>query len=180
VEADGLSACELRHLPLWIWEELWEVELDGAVVSRANKLRAPRARLGSRIEEWTPSSTKAFAGACAWRGALHASGSLRDAGFADAAQAFAGNGDLQAVCSLTRDLWDDLPGDVRRPVGMASDGASSALDALASEDPTEVARGAAVVAYIAAMTAMTVGGPGGYEAERTHQADWLSAELGLA
>jgi hypothetical protein len=180
VEADGLSACELRHLPLWIWEELWEVELDGAVVARGHKLRAPRARLGHRIEEWTPNSAKAFAGACAWRGALQASGPLRDAGFADAAEAFACNGDLQAVCRLTGDLWDDLPGDVRRTAGMASDGASDALDALASDDPTDVVRGAAVVAYIAAMTAQSVGGPGAYEAERTHQADWLSAELGLA
>jgi hypothetical protein len=179
VEGDGLSACERRHLPLWIWEELWEVELGGAVVSRGHKLRAPRARLGRRIEEWTPTSAKAFASACAWRAALHASGPLRDAGFGDAAETFAGGGDLQVVRRLTSELWDELPHDVRRPIGVASDGASDALDTIASDDPYEVVRGAAVVAYTAAMTAQHLGGSDAYDAERAHQADWLAAELGL-
>jgi hypothetical protein len=180
IEAEGLSACERRHLPLWIWEELWEVELGGAVVSRGHKLRAPRARLRRRIEEWTPDSAKGFASACAWRAALHASGPLRDAGFGDAAETFAGGGDLQTVLRLTSELWDKLPDDVRRPVGMASDGASDALDTSASDDPYEVARGAAVVAYIAAMTAQHIGAAEAHDSERARQADWLAAALGLA
>ena len=179
VVADGLSACDRRHLPLWIWEELWEVELGGDVVSRGHKLRAPRARLGRRIDEWTPASAKALAGACAGRAALHAAGPLRNAGFGAAAQTFAGGDDLQAIGELTGELWDELPIDIRRPVGMASDAAEGALETTASDDVYEVARGAAVVTYIAAMTAEAVGGPDALEAERAHQADWLAAELRL-
>jgi hypothetical protein len=178
VAAEGLSACERRHLPLWIWEELWEIELDGEIVARGHKLRAPRARLGGRVEAWSPAAAKAFTRACACRGALHAAGALRDAGFADAAAVFA-DGDLDAVQSLTTEIWDELPPDVRRPVGTASDGAASAAATLAGDDPSGAAKGAAECAYIAAMTAARVHGAAAYEAERDHQADWLSAELRL-
>ena len=84
-----------------------------------------------------PASAKAFASACAWRAALHASGPLRDAGFGDAAETFAGGGDLEAVRRLTSELRDDLPDDVCRPIGMASDAASDALDTIASDGPTK-------------------------------------------
>jgi hypothetical protein len=36
-----------------------------------------------------------------------------------------------------------------------------------------------VTAYIAAMTALRVGGGGAYHAERAHQVAWFARELGL-
>jgi hypothetical protein len=179
VEGERLSACERRHLPLWIWEELWEIELEGEVVSRAHKLRASRARLGRRIEAWSPDTAKAFARACARNGAAHAAGPLRDAGLADVAGVFADAEDLSVVTSITEDLLDDLSPELRRTVGMASDAAGSALSASASDDAYVAAKGAAEASYIAAMVAESIGGAAAYEAERERQADWLARELGL-
>jgi len=179
VEAQGLSACERRHLPLWIWEELWEIELDGDIVARAHKLRASRARLHRPVETWSPDTAKAFARECARSAAAHAAGPLRDAGFADAAAVFADAADLDAVRQVTDELGEDLAPELRHPVGMASDAAETALDATASDDPYVAVKGGAECAYISAMTAARVHGAGGYESERDHQADWLSAKLEL-
>jgi hypothetical protein len=177
-EAD-VSACERRHLPLWIWEELWEIELDGAIVRRGHKLRAPRGRLGRRIEAWSPSAAKGFAHACARGAASLAAAPLREAAFADAAGVFNDADDLKAVRALTRSLWDELPNEARRPVGMASDAADCARTAARTDDAYVAAQKSAEVAYIAAMVALHVAGRAGHDAERARQADWLSAELGL-
>jgi hypothetical protein len=174
-----VSACELRHLPLWIWEELWVIELDGDVESRGHKLRAPRARLGQRVEGWSAGMAKSFARACARRAAHHAAGPLRAAGHGAAAAEFAEAKELERVRALTQELWDELPEDVQRPVGMASDGCRRALTATASGEPYIAAHGSAVSAYIAAMTARRVGGAERQAAERAWQADWLADALGL-
>jgi hypothetical protein len=179
VEAEGLSACERRHLPLWIWEELWEIELDGDIARRPHKLRASRARLRRPVETWSPDAAKAFARECARRAAVHAAGPLRDAGFADAAAVFADAAALDAVRAVTADAWDHLSPELQRPVGMASDAADTALAAAASDDAYPAVKGGAECAYISAMTAARVHGAGAYEAERDHQAEWLSAELQL-
>ena len=176
----GVSACERRHLPLWIWEELWVIELGDDVESRGHKLRAPRARLAQRIDAWSADTAKSFARACARRAALHASGPLRAAGHDAAAAVFAEANDLAGVRDLTSELWDDLPAQVQRPVGMASDGCRRALAATASEEPYIAAHGGAVSAYIAVMTAGRVGDPALQTAERAWQADWLADALGLA
>jgi hypothetical protein len=176
---DGVSACERRYLPIWIWEELWEIELAGDVETRGHKLRAPRARLTQRVEGWSADMAKSFARACARRATLHAAGPLRGAGQEDAAAVFAEALDLEHVRALTSELWDVLPEDVQKPVGMASDGCIRALVATASDDHYIAAHGGAVSAYIAAMTAQRVGGPEQATAERAWQADWLTRELRL-
>ena len=176
----GVYACTDEHLPLWIWEELWEVELDGAVTRRGHKLHAPHGRLVRRVDGWSAPTAKRLAHDAALRASLHASSALRAAGHPDAADAFAEAGDLQAIGTLTSELWDDLPADARRPVGMVGDGAAGALNAAESSDAYVAAHGAAVTAYIAAMTAWEVGGRDAYDAERAHQADWFARELELA
>jgi hypothetical protein len=70
---DGISACEARHLPMWIREELWEVELDGAVRPIAHKLLASRARLARRVDAWSPELAGRFAQFCVDRAEQHAS-----------------------------------------------------------------------------------------------------------
>jgi hypothetical protein len=177
---DGVHACPAQHLPLWIWEELWEVELDGDVEAARHKLRARRGRLVRRIEPWSSDTAKAFATACARRAAGHAADALREAGENEAARHFGDAADLQEVRGLCARLWEDLPDAVRRPVGMASDGALRAQTADASPDPYVAAHGSAVCAYIAALTAQRVAGPDALAAERTWQAVWMGRELRLA
>jgi hypothetical protein len=74
VEADaadpcrqGIHACRARHLPIWLDDELWEVELDGELVEQERKLVAQRGRLARRIELWTPDLAQAFGRFCALR-----------------------------------------------------------------------------------------------------------------
>ena len=176
---DGIYACDAPHLPLWIWEELWEVELDGEVTTRGHKLHAPRGRAVRPIAAWSDTTARAFAREAARAGARLAAGPLRAAGQPHAAALFDDAFDLRAVRDTTRDLWGELPADVQRPVGMASDGARRALVAGAALDPYVVAHGAAVAGYIAAMTALRVGGRAAHDAERERQADWLTGALEL-
>jgi len=144
---EGIHACEGRHLPRWMWEELWEVELDGRVEARAHKLRAPRGRLLRRVETWSVQSARRFARACAVRAAEHAVAAPPAA--AAIAAAMAASGDRRASA------------------------------AEAGEDPYVAAHGAAVSAYISAMTALRAGGPERHEAERDWQAEWLAEVLGV-
>jgi hypothetical protein len=176
---DGVHACEVRHLPLWIWAELWGIELEGPVEARPHKLRAPRGRLVRRVEAWSPPAAKAFARACARRAAQAAAEPLRAGDHRQAAGIFELGEDLEAVRAWTAELWERLPGEARIPVGMASDGALRALTAAASDDPEVAANGAAVTGYIAARTADRVAGPAAYDLERAAQIDWLRNELDL-
>jgi hypothetical protein len=63
----GIHACRVRDLPIWLDEELWEIELDGEVVVGDRKLVATRARLTNRIERWTPEVAREFGRSCARR-----------------------------------------------------------------------------------------------------------------
>jgi hypothetical protein len=63
--------------------------------------------------------------------------------------------------------------------GMAGDGAAQAEAARTSDDAYFSARSAAVCAYVAAMTALRVGGHERHDAEREWQASWLVDTLGL-
>jgi hypothetical protein len=176
---DGIHACERDQLPFWIWEELWEVDLEGEIERVGRKVRAPRGRLTRRIDTWTQATARSFAAACARRAALHAAEPLRAAGQGDAAAKFEEAVDLEAIRALTSELWDELAPEARVPMGMASDGAIRALTAQASPDPYVSAHGGAVSGYIAAMTALRVSGRDALEGERAWQADWLARELEL-
>jgi hypothetical protein len=177
---DDIFASLTTHLPLWIWEELWQVELDGEVTVRGHKLHAPRGRLVRRVDPWAQATARRFAQDCARSAARHAAEPLRAARQTEAAAVFADGRDMHAVRDLTQELWSDLPFDVQRPVGMASDGARRALAATDSRDDYVVAQGGAVAAYIAAMTALRTGGQAAHDAERSRQAAWLVDALALA
>jgi hypothetical protein len=51
-----VSACRASDLPIWLHEELWVAELDGAVEEARTKLVAPRGRL-LRQEKLVPHSS---------------------------------------------------------------------------------------------------------------------------
>lgn len=63
----GVHACDLTHLPYWIGEELWEVELAGPVAERGPKLVAPAGRLVARVPGWDAAAASAFAADAAER-----------------------------------------------------------------------------------------------------------------
>jgi hypothetical protein len=74
VEADsvdpcvaGIHACRAHDLPIWLDDELWEIELAGDVVVADRKLVARRGRLTHRIEQWTPALAHEFGRFCAER-----------------------------------------------------------------------------------------------------------------
>jgi hypothetical protein len=63
----GVHACRTRDLPVWLDDELWEIELDGDVVEEERKLVAARGRLARRIDGWAPDAALEFARFCARR-----------------------------------------------------------------------------------------------------------------
>ena len=63
----GVHACRSRDLPIWLDDELWEVELDGTVVEQERKLVAERGRLVRAIDAWTPEVAHEFGRFCARR-----------------------------------------------------------------------------------------------------------------
>ena len=63
----GIHACSVRHLPIWLGPELWEIELDGEIVEHSRKLVAPRGRLVRRLEGWNDGLIRDFGRACVKR-----------------------------------------------------------------------------------------------------------------
>jgi hypothetical protein len=155
-----VHACRARDLPYWLDEELWRVELEGAVHEDRYQVASPRARLVARVGAWLPGFAREYAMACALRArelALpHLEPSLRDA--------IAGREDLDAIAGAAR----------RAPpashvAGYLADSLTFALDGEA-----------APASYIGCVIASVVGGGlGAFEEERAWQARWLAEQLGL-
>jgi hypothetical protein len=64
---EGIHACRVRDLPIWMGRELWEIELDGEVVQLERKLVAARGRLLRRVEDWNDELLETFGRFCARR-----------------------------------------------------------------------------------------------------------------
>ena len=56
----GVHACAVEHLPFWLAEELWEIELEAPVAPRRSKLVAPAGRLVARVEAGDEEAALAF------------------------------------------------------------------------------------------------------------------------
>jgi hypothetical protein len=63
----GIHACRVRDLPVWLDDELWEIELEGDVIAGERKLVGSRGRLTQRIELWGPQAAREFGRFCARR-----------------------------------------------------------------------------------------------------------------
>jgi hypothetical protein len=74
--ASGVHACLPAQLPLWLQDELWEIELDGRIDRLERKLVAERGRLVRRIERWDSRALADYAHACLAR--LHDLASSHD------------------------------------------------------------------------------------------------------
>jgi hypothetical protein len=107
----GVHAVRFHQLLDWIDDELWEVELDGAIAESEGMLVAQRGRLVRRIEQWDDAAARSFAAACAERAAGFAAAALRRAGLAEEAARVEQAGELSAArdaaaaaIQATRDL----------------------------------------------------------------------------
>jgi len=63
----GIHACRVADLPIWLDQELWEIELDGEIVVGERKVVATRGRLTRRVERWTPELAREFGRFCSRR-----------------------------------------------------------------------------------------------------------------
>lgn len=157
----------MHDLPWWMAEELWEIELDGAVEVAEHKIAAPAGRLRRRIDPWTAACSQEYAAACAWRARDRAVETLARAGHRPAADELAAYSELDELLVGARRFATELP-DSRIGLTIAVSGAGRALAGLA---PTS--------AYIAAHAALRLDGPPAYAAERAWQVQWLVDRLDL-
>ena len=195
----GVHACRTTDLPDWIDDELWLVELDGAVEEHASMVVAERGRLLRRVDEWDAAAAAAFADACAWRARGVAVRALRHDGAdaeADRLAAVDDHIDMQIVAALAS----------RRPEGASATATAFAADAVALArgqrpetwdlavalaEPAPAQTPAATAANLAFVVAHTAGAAAAAEtgdeaayanafaAERAWQLEWLREHLPL-
>jgi hypothetical protein len=65
--ANGVHACRVTDLPYWLFDELWEIELEQPIRSAATNLVAAAGRLRERVRAWDAAQAAEFAEACAAR-----------------------------------------------------------------------------------------------------------------
>ncbi len=64
----GVHACRSADLPFWVGESLYEIELDGELVTEATKIVAARGRLLRRVDAGQDGGRDAYTRWCADRG----------------------------------------------------------------------------------------------------------------
>jgi hypothetical protein len=64
---NGIHACRIEHLPHWLGQELWLMELHGEIVSVHDAVVARRARLVERVSAWSGGVAQEFGDHCARR-----------------------------------------------------------------------------------------------------------------
>ena len=163
---DGVHACRAMDLPFWVDDELWEVELDGAIDMADGKLAAERGRLTRRVAAWNAATADDYGLACTLRARDHALHALRRTGVHvdDLEHAFT----VRAVANAARVAERDGPATARIATAFAADAADSALDG----QP-------ATAAYVAAHMAGVLRTAEAEEDERRWQAAWLAERLEL-
>jgi hypothetical protein len=158
--------------------ELWEVELEGAVVESGHGLHAGRGRLVCRVEAWTPALACELADWSAHQ--------VRDVAIAELRRE-----DREGEAANLEAVGD--PGDLEAAADAIAARDSSRADVLAghaadvvryAREAADPAHGAGVAAYIAAHVEAGAdkNAPGYDEAfvrARARQAAWLRAALGL-
>jgi hypothetical protein len=91
--ARGVHACELGDLPVWLGDELWVVELSGAMERARTKVVAERGRLLRRVDAWNDATRRELAEACLRRLEGHA-------GYREDAEAEWRTGNVAAVAYI--------------------------------------------------------------------------------
>lgn len=164
--ATGVHACRPEDMPYWLDDELWTVELDGAVAEDDRKVVARRARLVGRVAGWNDGTRAAFVDSCleAIRGAVvhllepRGDSEVRPLRDVPVEQAVVHAGRLLGSAGLTADE--------RAICGYFGD----------AVDYRDLAPS---VAFIGALAAELAHGDGGAQRERRRQAEWLTDRLDL-
>lgn len=177
---DGLHACRVRDLPYWIEDELWRVELDGAIAEAPYQVMGRRGRLLARVSGWDRAAAAAFGAACAERLRPALAAALRAGGHGSGADLLSRAEDPAALAAAADRAAAGAEGELARLAGWLGD----VLRCADAGSPG----GAAYVATRIAGTLAAGGAPGpgaaeaaarAFGAERAAQAAWLSARLGL-
>lgn len=100
--ASGVHACLPRQLPMWLHDELWEIELGGAVATLERKVVATRGRLVRRVERWDALALAEYAHACLDRLAALAAEHPEARGFADDGRVIAQDEPLVVALAAAR------------------------------------------------------------------------------
>ncbi len=174
---EALRGYAPADLPYWLDEELWTIELTGALTERDHLLLAERARLVSRLDSWTDSAAWEFVTACARRVARQAAAALREEGRADAALQLEEATDLAALESAALAVADGESAGATF-AGYVTDVCFYARDASTAAHAAGIA--AKMAAYALAGDASDPAGAERLANERAWQADWLVDRLGLS
>ena len=95
--ASGVHACLRAHLPFWLHDELWEIELGGSVTPLDRKVVAQRGRLLRRVEGWDARALADYGRACLGRLEALAEQHSEVRGYADDARRILADGEPLVV-----------------------------------------------------------------------------------
>jgi hypothetical protein len=176
---EGIHACRIGDLAYWLHEELWEIELDGAIQESHRKFVGRRGRLLRRLDSWSGGAARELSGWCAWRSRDRAVAVLNDVRQSSWAEQLARADSLNEVRRLARQTMDAV-GDTTAG-GVA---AGLALDAAVFAPGDYLAMGPFVAAWAAAHAATRDTGreaeiAQAFGDERRAQSDWIAARLSL-
>ena len=171
----GIHACRPEHLAYWIMDELWEIDLDGAVDETPLKVVAERGRLLTPVAAWDESARRDFMEESVRRVARYAALELREVGLTAEAALFEeavpvaelgdrANGVSDAAAAAGKSDAADLAGYVADAVEYASQGHTVSP---------------AFIAAHAADLHAPVGIDDPFAAERASQGLWLAQRLEL-
>jgi hypothetical protein len=98
--ANGVHACTPGQLPLWLGQDLWQVELGGEILATEQVLVASRARLTAPVAAWDASCQERFGAYCVRRAGEMAAGYPPGGALAATVSALAGE-----VAAQAAELW---------------------------------------------------------------------------
>jgi hypothetical protein len=166
----GVHACRIEDLAYWPDDELWLVELGGAILEEPFQLAAARGRLVRRVDAWNAGAAREYAGACAWRARDLAAAALARAGLAPQGAALAACLDLGTLEVTATTLAGGAPrGDPRALAAYAGGAALRARQGRFREAALQHAH----------LGAALEGGDRGAASERAWQSAWLARCLQL-
>ncbi len=194
-----VRGCRSEHLPYWLSDELWQMELADPVEKSANKVLSPAGQLTAQITHWNAETAQTFAEDCATRVKSWLVHALERAGrdaitFRTRAEAEAA---ARTVKGMTVDEFTGTTGDElgdRLSLRRWPRGADPALQytiaaahecfeprggAVRAKPKPDAFQAAAGAAYVGALAAARYGSWKERALERRSQAQWLRDELHL-
>lgn len=169
---EGSRVCRVAHLPHWIAEELWRVDVDGPLTESDADVTAPAVRLVGRVAGWDGDTGRAWAADGAWRARDALAARLAANGHLDEAAELHATTTLATLSALAFGQADALAGEIDNEL-------ADRLGVL-GEAADEAEHAWAAAALQSSMVAVAGWSSAGQSAERTWQAEWLAERLGLA